>query len=689
MSDVSQYINGSTTLLVVVLLLALTVITGTLLRRVRLPAVLAYLFAGILVGPHGLAWISNAQQTQLLAEFGVVFLLFTLGLEFSLHRLMLMRRAVFLLGGGQVALTTIAIWAVGVYWFELKPGMALVVSAAFAMSSTAVVVKQLADQRELALGHGQRAVAVLLFQDLAVIPFLILIPELAHGTPGDLGVNLAWAAGKSVLALGLILIAGRWLLRPVFYRVAAARSSELFTLAVLLFTLAASWITQNLGLSLALGAFLVGMSLSETEFRHQIEAEIRPFRDVLLGLFFVTVGMLVDPVFISDNLIPILLAVAALLVGKTVLTALLAWLLGNERSVALRTGLVLSEGGEFGFALLALAVSTGVATPQVAQFSLAVIVITMMIGPIIVLFNRHVALLISSKQSEEDTETQESAMEHNVVASVGHIIIAGYGRVGQNVAQFLEDENFEYVALDLDPARIRAARAAGDSAFYGDATKLDVLRAAGIARARAVAISYSNVRTALQIVNMVHRARPDVPILVRTRDDSHLEALQAAGATEVIPETLEASLMVAQHLLTLLHVPVSRIIRRIQRARSDRYDLLRKLFHGQGSVPSGNGQTLQAQLDTVTLDDDCHAIDRSLAQVGLASVSVLVTALRRDGIVGRQPAPDTILHEGDTLVLYGTPKQIEAGKARLRNGPSAGRPLDAKKPLVNQSHDDR
>lgn len=668
MPETTEHIAGSANLLLIVLLLALAVIAGTLLRRARLPAVLAYLFTGVLVGPHGLAWIPDAEQTRVLAEFGVVFLLFTLGLEFSLQRLMLMRRAVLLLGGAQVALTTLIIWGIGLYVFELKPGMALVVSAAFAMSSTAVVVKQLADQRELSLVHGQRAIAVLLFQDIAVIPFLILIPELAHGAPGTLGMNLAWAAGKSVLALGLILIAGRWLLRPIFYRVAAARSSELFTLAVLLFTLAASWITENLGLSLALGAFLVGMSLSETEFRHQIEAEIRPFRDVLLGLFFVTIGMLVDPVVIREQGVWILVAVVALLVLKTLLTSFLARAIGTERSMALRTGLVLSEGGEFGFALLALAVSTGVATPAVAQFALAVIVITMMVGPIIVLFNRHIATLVFHTPLEEDTQIEEAAMERHEVTSAGHIVIAGYGRVGQNVARFLEEENFEYVALDLDPARIKAARAAGDEAFFGDATEYDVLHAAGLARARALVISYSNVRTALTILKVAKRARPDIPVLVRTRDDSHLEALQAEGATEVIPETLEASLMLVSHLLTLLHVPASRIFRRIQRVRSDRYALLRNVFRGQGALPMPSSQAFRGQLDTVTLEGDDYAIGRALSELKLEAGGVMVTALRRSGIVGRQPEPDTVLQDDDTLVLYGTPEQIEAGKTRLQNG---------------------
>ncbi|MGH8402442.1 MAG: monovalent cation:proton antiporter-2 (CPA2) family protein, partial [Gammaproteobacteria bacterium] len=283
-----------TTLRSILILLAVAVLAVVLVRRMKLPAVIAYLFTGFLVGPHVLGWIPDTADTHDLAEFGVVFLLFTLGLEFSLPKLLVMRKAVFVLGGAQVLLTTLGAGIIA-WLFGAKIPVAIVLGGVFAMSSTAIVVKQLAEQNELNLQHGRLAIAVLLFQDLAVIPLLILIPGLTHGIGPQFAGQLLLTFVKGALAVIVILAFGRWLLRPIFHQIAGARSAELFTLAVLLVTLAASWSTAALGLSLALGAFLAGMMLAETEFRHEVEADIRPFRDILLGLFFVTVGMLINP----------------------------------------------------------------------------------------------------------------------------------------------------------------------------------------------------------------------------------------------------------------------------------------------------------------------------------------------------------------------------------------------------------
>jgi CPA2 family monovalent cation:H+ antiporter-2 len=656
-----------TTLRSILILLAVAVFVVAALRRLHLPAVLAYLATGFLVGPHGFGFIQDSAATSSLAEFGVVFLLFTLGLEFSLPRMIVMRRAVFLLGGLQVLLTTagaaLAAWSMGA-----QTPVALVLGGAFAMSSTAIAAKQLSEQAEINLQHGRMALAVLLFQDLAVIPFLILIPGLNHGLDTALAGDLLWAFAKGLLAVVVILAAGRWLLRPLLHQIATARSAELFTLTALLVTMASAFGTAALGLSLALGGFLAGMMLAETEYRHQVEADIRPFRDVLLGLFFITVGMLLNPAVVMRHWLLLIVAVLGLLLFKTALIATLTRYLGSDNNAAVRTGLVLAQGGEFGFALLTLGLAQHVIRVPLAEFSLAVIVVSMLVGPLLIRYNRLLAARIFPESEAEEHDLLQHDIGRHQLHLENHVVIIGYGRVGQNVARFLEPEGFEFVALDLDALRVKHAREAGDPVYYGDGTNRDVLRAAGIERARVLVISYFKVSTALKILGHVKKMRPDMPVLVRTRDDTELEKLQEAGATEIIPETLESSLMLASHLLHVLHVPMSQILRKIQDVRSHRYSLLRSVFRGQDAVPLDESHAFREQLHTLTLTPGTYAVNRSLTEVDLKSLGVVVTALRREGVVGRQPPGITVLKEGDVMVLWGTPEKLQDAEERLLRG---------------------
>jgi CPA2 family monovalent cation:H+ antiporter-2 len=658
-----------TTLRSILILMGVAVFVVAALRRLHLPAVLAYLVTGFLVGPHGVGLITDSADTRELAEFGVVFLLFTLGLEFSVPRFWVMRRSVFVLGGAQVLFTTLGTVAAARIMGSSTP-VAIVLGGAFAMSSTAIVAKQLTEQNEIGLQHGRSAVAVLLFQDLAVIPFLILIPALAKGVGSAIAGDMLWAFGKGALAVVVILAAGRWLLRPLFHQVASARSAELFTLTALLVTMASAFGTAYLGLSLALGGFLAGMMLAETEYRHQVEADIRPFRDVLLGLFFITIGMLLNPAIVARHWALVLAAVVGISLFKIGLIAVASRRLGSDNNAALRTGLVLAQGGEFGFALLSLGLAQGIMRPQLAELGLAVIVISMLMGPFLIRYNRQLADRIFPESELEDHDRLQHDIGRHQVHLENHVIIIGYGRVGQNVARLIEPEGFEFVALDLDPLRVRHAREAGDPVYYGDGTNRDVLRAAGIERARVLVISYFKVSTALKILGHVKKMRPDIPVLVRTRDDAELERLQAAGATEIIPETLESSLMLASHLLHVLHVPMSHILRKIQEVRTHRYSLLRSVFRGQDAVPIDPSHAFREQLHTVTLEKGASSVHRTLAEVDLKSLGVVVTALRREGVVGRQPPGVTVLKEGDVVVLWGTPEKLQDAEERLLRGDS-------------------
>jgi len=652
----------------VLVLLIVSVLTVSVFRRFRLPAILAYLCVGVLVGPNGLAWVPDNAATHLLAEYGVVFLLFTVGLEFSLPRLIAMRHEVLGLGSAQVAATTLL--AAGAAWALGLPGAAaFVVGGAIAMSSTAIVIKQLTERLELNSRHGNLSVGILLLQDLAVIPFLILIPVLAGGDQGTVVWELLWALAKGAVAVALMLAAGHWLLRPLFHEIASSRSSELFTLTALLMALAAAWVTHFAGLSLALGAFLAGMMLGETEFRHQVEADIRPFRDVLLGLFFITIGMLLDLAALPDILHWALLLLAAIIAIKLLLVAALARLMGAEPGVAVRAGIVLAQGGEFGLVLLSLALGTQLLEPRAAQIILAALVFSMALSPLMIHYNGAIVKRLFADTYLHRREGLKREVARDAHDLAGHVIVCGYGRIGQNIARLLDKEGFGHIALDLDPVRVRDARAAGERVFYGDSTHQEMLEAAGLSRARALVVSFDDVHATLKILPQVRRLHPNVPILVRARDDSDLERLQRAGATEVVPETLEASLMLASHLLLLLNVPVPHVLREVKEIRDGRYQLLREYFRGQEAGAGGQkGETEQGRLQVIRLDTGAYAVERTLAEMRLEEWGVEATALLRHGIRSEAPAPETRLRPGDTLVLFGGASGLEAAENRLLRG---------------------
>ena len=653
----------------ILLLLLVSVVTVNLFHRLRLPAILAYLCAGMLVGPHGGGWISNSEDIHLLAEFGVVFLMFTVGLEFSLSKVVAMRREVLGLGGIQVLLTmglgALVAWALG-----MDLAGSIVAGGVVALSSTAIVVRQLAEQVELASRHGRLAVAILLFQDLAVVPFLIVIPALAAGNSASLPSELAWTLVRGMAAVGLMMAAGHWLLRPLFHEIARSRSEELFTLSALLFTLAAAWFSLFAGLSLALGAFLAGMMLGETEFRHQVESDIRPFRDVLLGLFFITVGMLLDLGGLLPRMPLVLLLTAAIVLFKALIIWGIVRLSGKEAGVAVRTAVVLAQGGEFGFALVALALDAGVMVAGAdTQVLLAAVILSMALSPLLIRHNGAIARLLSRRGYLHSQERQAAEVAEAGRSLTSHTIICGYGRIGQNIARFLDQEQLPFLALDLDPMRVRDAREAGEPVSYGDATRGDILRAAGLENARVLVVTFADIHAAHKVLNLVRRLHPRLPVLVRARDDSHLDELIEAGATEVIPETFEAGVMLASHLLYLLDVPVGRIVRQVQRAHEQRFRMLRAVFRGrEGPAVPGGGP---GRLESLMLEAGAAAVGRRLGEFDLNALGVAVTAVRRRGIRGEKPSAEMVLEAGDVLVLYGSAAALDAARRLLQQG--AGR----------------
>ena len=655
-------------LLQILILLTASVCVVAAVRKLALPAILGYLAVGMLLGPHALALAADNETTQLLADFGVVFLVFTLGLEFSLPRLVAMRWEVLGVGGAQVLITTGIIAAGAVMLFDIGPAVAVLIGGAVAMSSTAIIIAQLTEQSENNRTHGRLAVAICLFQDLSFPLLLALVSALGGGDRGAGALHILSAIGIAALALLVVLAAGRWLLRPVFLMIASVRSPELFSLAVLLAVLASAWATHAAGLSLALGAFLAGMMLAETEFRHQIEATIRSYREVLLGLFFITVGMLLDVGLLLRQLPLVTAILAGMLLLKAAVVAIVAKPATKSWFKSLRTGVVVAQGGEFGFALLILLLRRELLAAGIVQPLLAATVLSMVLSPLIIRHNRRITRTLLRESGNPRTAAMREDQTTLAVAERDHVVICGFGRVGQNIARVLEQTGFEYIALDVDPRRIRLGRQVGDPVVYGDAGQMRVLQNVGVAHASVVVITFANPDVALRILRAVRELRTDVPILVRTQDDTKLEELQAAGATEVVPETFEASLMLLSHLLLLMKVPVGRVIRQVNDIRSHRYSMLRQYFRDAGAEHLDDGRAFREQLHSVILPPHAWAVGRSITELSERGSAASVSAVRRDGIVGRDPGPDTIFKEGDVVVVYGTPEAVEHAEALLLMG---------------------
>ena len=657
----------------VLMYLIAAVLGVVVFRLLQLPALLGYLAVGVLIGPNALGLAAGRDQSaaQHLAEFGVVFLMFSIGLEFSLSKIRAMRSLVFGLGaaqvGGALLLALAASAALGVLapqrWpHPLSDGVLL--GGVLAMSSTAIVVKLLSDRLELETGHGRHIIGVLLFQDLAVVPLLVLIPALAS-PPAELAMTLGWAALKAAAMLALILLAGGRLLRPWLRLVARRKSDELFMLNLLLLTLGLAWLTEHAGLSLALGAFLAGMLIAETEFRHQVESDIRPFRDVLLGLFFITIGMLLDWRLVLAQWWLVLLLAAVPLLLKTALVFGVQRLRGTPPGLALRSALWLAPAGEFGIVLLNLAAARHLLPPEVLSPVLAAVVLSMLGAPFLA---QHIDAIVLKLIASEwmSASLQLTDIARRTIRTQRHVVICGFGRCGQNLARLLHEEGVAYIALDLDPDRVAQASSSGWNVVFGDATRLSSLQAAGLSRASALALTYVNKPSALHVLGLVHEHAPTLPVVVRTRDDGALDELRAAGAAEVVPEVLEGALMLASQTMAVVGVPLPKVVARLRAVRAERYGLLRDYFHGFDDAALDAAQRTQARLRSLTLPGGARAVGLRVDALALHGAR-LVQLRRADGRV-LEPDAALELAAGDTLVLAGSVETLALAEDALLGG---------------------
>jgi CPA2 family monovalent cation:H+ antiporter-2 len=653
------------TLTTILILLIAAVLGVAVFRVLRLPTMLAYFLIGLLLGPHTFGLLPDSEANRELAEFGIVFLMFSIGLEFSLPQLYAMRRTVFGLGGMQVAVTTLLVMAaaiaLGIDWRA-----ALVLAGALAMSSTAIVSKMLVERLELNSRHGRDAVGVLLFQDLAVVPLLIVIPALS-APPETMAMTLGLSALKVLFTLAVLLVFGKRLINPWFNLVARQQSRELFVMNVLMVTLLLAFITHLAGLSYALGAFVAGMLISETRYRYQVEADIAPFRDILLGLFFVTVGMLLNVNVLLHSIGWVLLVVVLIVIGKAVLITQLARLFGQETGVAIRAGVMLAQAGEFSFVILAHGANNDLFNGDTMQIVLAASLLSMVLAPFIIQHNSWFASKLSSRYGRNRMR-QIGDIQQASEPLRDHVIICGFGRSGQYLSRFLHQENIAFIALDIDPARVREAASAGENVVYGDAGRRVVLNAAGASRARAVVISYAEYQASMKVLHVVQEHYPQLPVIVRTVDDSNLEKFINAGAAEVVPEVLEGSLMLASHALVMMGVPLSRVVKRIRQFREERYRMFRGFFHGLTDYDLDAPDAEQLRLHSTVLPVGAFACGKRLVDLALDQHHVEVKSIRRPNSRGMDPLPELVLSEGDMVVLQGMPVHLSSAESYMLTG---------------------
>lgn len=660
----------------ILILLCCSVIFLVICRRLYLPPIIGYLLVGILVGPGGLRWIPSIEDMHLLAEFGIVFLMFTLGLEFSLAQLMSSKKALIGIGGLQVLLSTVVVSALA-YLLKVPLKQAIIIGSSLSLSSTAVVLKQLQEQKEDQTNHGKLAIKILLFQDIAAVLLLIIIPALEHKEEflfTIFGITIL----KGIAVFIIMTVIGARVIKPLFHEVAKAHSTELFMIATLLVALSAAAITYYFELSMALGAFLAGLILGETEFRQQIEIDIRPFREVLLGLFFIIVGSFLDLKILSNVYDQVFLIVIALLVIKTLIIVLVTKIFSNlSLETAFKTGIILAQGGEFGFVALTEAIKHKIINPQHKPLIFAAVVISIMLAPLLIRFNHRLAKWIIKMKSND------LHLGYNPITALAkhsdklnnHVIICGFGRVGQVLAKFLSQEQINWLALDLDPTLLHKSSIAGEQVFYGDASDPEVLLAAGVTKAKMVVLSFADEGVNLAAVKYLRKLRLDFQIFVRTKDDTNIKTFEAAGATEVVPEMLEGSIMLASHLLFALGVPTTRIINKVIKTHAARYEMLRHLYKGNEELNVLEVQEDERRsLQTIIIPEGAAAINQTIAKFLLLDKNnnhYKFKHLIRDNKKYEDLLPSTVILEQDVLVVFATPEEKVLLEQQLLRGNSS------------------
>jgi len=652
--------------LIIILLLVCSVVFLTVFKYFKLSATIAYFAVGILLGPSGAGILYDSDSIRHFVEFGIVFLMFSIGLEFSLPKLNSMRGILFGLGGAQVLITLATTFFVS-RLFGLDLAMAFVIGSALTMSSTAIVSKILIERIDLNSRHGRLSIGILLFQDIAVIPILILLPALSAPTI-DINTLFIPIIVKIAVLLSILFWLGKPIINFWFGLVAQQKSRELFVLNVLMVTMFFAYLTHLAGLSYALGAFLAGMLISETRYRYQVESDIASFRDILLGLFFISVGMMLNLNIFIEYLWIIITIFIGYSLFKATLIALLTKAFKYEFGVGIRTGIILGQAGEFSFVILALAKEQNIIGGDILQIILSVCLLSMICAPFVIPYNGRIARFLSKsyiKNSQKNIE-KINDIGHNLSE---HVILCGYGRSGQFLGRFLKEEHIPFIAIDMDLNRVNDASTAGELVMYGDASRRVVLNAAGIKNCKAVIITYADDRASSKVLTVVRETYEDLPVIVRTADESSIALLQKEGATEVVPEVLEGSLMLGSHALMVLGIPLGRIVKKIRSFRSERYAMFRGYFKGSTDISDDFSGEEQLELHSIEVKRNPLLMGSKLENIRFEDFNIQIQYLRRPNMLENiDPRPDILLDEGDILVILGLQQNINHFEKYIASG---------------------
>lgn len=650
----------------IIIILSVTVAAAALLHRFKIPTILLYLIVGLIAGPGATGLVTDVAAYSFVAEFGVAFLLFTLGLEFSLPRLFALRRAVFVMGSMQMAIC-LTVFSVMIYFYGVSIEGTLIAASAIALSSTAIVTKELSAINQVNTRHGQIAIGILLFQDIAAVILLVFITAGGQESTNSLWSSLGWTLLKGLAYFSALVLIGKFLLPPLFHRISKTKSEELFVLTTLTVALTAAGMAHIFGLAMALGAFMAGMMLGESHFRHQIESEIRPFRDVLLGLFFVTIGFMLDVDLITEYWPRILFFTCCLIGFKSLLIMALCWSMGEGKINSLRAGIILCQGGEFGFALIAIGLKGDLIPADVASFFVSIIVLSMAITPFLV---KNIALISDQilgshlESARNNTPTDQPNDSH----LEDHVIILGYGRVGQMIGRFLKQEDIPYIALDDDPVRVHVAKTAGENVYFGNARHTTMLKKLGINNASLVVSSFDHFQTAIHIAKIIREMDLMLPIIARQRDDTHAQELLAAGVTEVIPEINEATMMIVSHVMAALDVPEEKVEHILRQTRNERYSLIKGYFMGKKARETIAVSDSEYILHPIYIPLGAWSVNQELATLTLANYHVNLQVVRREHRTLAPPYEELKVQRGDILVIQGLPSHVEAAEAYLLTG---------------------